>query len=670
MPAPVIVQIPLEKIMPNPHQPRRRFKPGSIQEMADSLKDMGQQTPAKVRPLTPEEIALNPGYEYMLIGGHRRLAGAKLAGLATLDCIVLVIPPSETHLAALMDNDSEEMDWWDWDLAIEEEAKAQEVPSQRKLAGRLGISRAKIYNAMKVLGTLNLSARELIEKNLDLQDTKGEGGGQSLATPEPVGEQNDVPPDTSKPSYQITEYVLLTLANLKDPLLVERALKVVLALHLTEQKAKKLVEWVQKGNQPEDFGAKDPKDTPEDPYAAYWPQLGPGFKVKYKRGGGYEVHMAIQDGHQAWNAAMAAKRTLQGQEGSAVTTAPIPMPAPTTPSPLTSGASQVAGLILWKQIKHIPAHILNRFFPRWFTHIFNKTTAGVQRMGVKNLGWAIVFTLFLFLIVGSYLISMASRLLTRAAYRIVHSGQVMPNPAHLPPGPGSQPQVGQPSAETEAISAPQSQGTAMNGTGGAVEAPAQAVIPSRSLSPETLFVRQFLLKAFMPDPDNIIDWHEYIIHSMTRTAKDAFDRDFYPDDKIGEIGVGHLIQRFQLAESVTCLSVGAQADVYQAHGVITAKGGPERPELLLTTQPVALRVEVLHGAGKKFLVGKLGLLPAGHNSAPPSGLSEKAVTVMVVATQAPTKAQGEDMVGKALNKAASQGVNAAADEAVKKLLPF
>lgn len=93
MNSPAVVRIPLSQLLPNPAQPRRRFQPGSLQQMAESLKALGQETSLKVRALTAEEKATNPGFEYMVIGGHRRLGGAKLAGLEALDCIVLDIPP-------------------------------------------------------------------------------------------------------------------------------------------------------------------------------------------------------------------------------------------------------------------------------------------------------------------------------------------------------------------------------------------------------------------------------------------------------------------------------------------------------------------------------------------------------------------------------------------------
>jgi hypothetical protein len=230
-----------------------------------------------------------------------------------------------------------------------------------------------------------------------------------------------------------------------DQALIERAVKVVLARRLDIPPIKKLVDWVKKGGQPEDFGVKEPKETPEDPLAAHWPQLGPGFKVKYKRGGGYEVRMVLPDGQQAWNAAMAAKQSLQGQAGTAATPALAPKPdygSAEVPGahhpqgilgPTPSGAGPkglafwqwITASILWKQIQHIPGHMLNRLFPR-FTRIFHQTTAGVQRMGVKNQVWATFITLFLILMAGSFLISLATRLLTGIAYRLVNSGHVMP----------------------------------------------------------------------------------------------------------------------------------------------------------------------------------------------------------------------------------------------------
>src|SRR5579859_1494690 len=193
-----LTQIPVSQLMPNPIQPRRRFQPGSIQEISDSIKENGVLTSLKVRPLTSEEQTQHTPFTHMVVGGHRRLAGAKLAGLETVSCIVLDIAPSETNFAALMDNNLEEMDWWDWDLAIEAESKATGL-SVRDLAAKMGLSKSKVFDALKATRAFSSAAREIIDHNL----------GMGLSNPETVRT-----PDSLDTSYQITEYVLIALADL------------------------------------------------------------------------------------------------------------------------------------------------------------------------------------------------------------------------------------------------------------------------------------------------------------------------------------------------------------------------------------------------------------------------------------------------------------------------
>ena len=80
-PGTAILDLPVESIRPNPHQPRREFNGASLAELAQSLKTTGLIQPIIVRQV-------DGGYE--LIAGERRLRAAKLAGLATLPAIVKV----------------------------------------------------------------------------------------------------------------------------------------------------------------------------------------------------------------------------------------------------------------------------------------------------------------------------------------------------------------------------------------------------------------------------------------------------------------------------------------------------------------------------------------------------------------------------------------------------
>ncbi len=77
-----VVQIPVEQLLPNPDQPRQSFEPGSIEAIAASLKARGQDTPAKVRPLTEREKAAHSGCHFMVIGRQARHLGPGQSAVA------------------------------------------------------------------------------------------------------------------------------------------------------------------------------------------------------------------------------------------------------------------------------------------------------------------------------------------------------------------------------------------------------------------------------------------------------------------------------------------------------------------------------------------------------------------------------------------------------------
>lgn len=74
-----VVRLPLAAIKPDPAQPRKTLE--GLEELAQSLKAVGQLEPVKVRPGEKEG-------EFIIIYGQRRYEAAKLAGLEGLDCLV------------------------------------------------------------------------------------------------------------------------------------------------------------------------------------------------------------------------------------------------------------------------------------------------------------------------------------------------------------------------------------------------------------------------------------------------------------------------------------------------------------------------------------------------------------------------------------------------------
>jgi ParB family chromosome partitioning protein len=91
-----ITRIPLTAIEANPHQPRRSFEEGPLQELADSIKlhDI-------IQPITVVRL---PNKKYQIISGERRFKAAKLAGLNDIPAYVRVANDQEILEMGLLEN--------------------------------------------------------------------------------------------------------------------------------------------------------------------------------------------------------------------------------------------------------------------------------------------------------------------------------------------------------------------------------------------------------------------------------------------------------------------------------------------------------------------------------------------------------------------------------------
>ena len=137
-------EVLLEKIVPNPNQPRKTFDEESIVELSQSIKQVGLIQPLIVRRLS------NGTFE--LIAGERRLRALKLLGEEKASCVVLGGCEDESSaMMALVENLQRE------DLHFVEEAQcyAELIDSynltQEELARRLGKSQSSIANKLRVL---------------------------------------------------------------------------------------------------------------------------------------------------------------------------------------------------------------------------------------------------------------------------------------------------------------------------------------------------------------------------------------------------------------------------------------------------------------------------------------------------------------------------------------
>lgn len=144
--------IELDKIDPNPFQPRREFDESALKDLASSIREHGVLQPVLV---TKRELETPTGLEvrYQMIAGERRLRASRLAGLSQIPAIIRRgIPDDRIRLElALIENVQRE------DLNAMDRARAykQLVDEfhmvQREIAGRIGKSREAVANALRLL---------------------------------------------------------------------------------------------------------------------------------------------------------------------------------------------------------------------------------------------------------------------------------------------------------------------------------------------------------------------------------------------------------------------------------------------------------------------------------------------------------------------------------------
>ena len=138
-----IQELPLEKIAPNPDQPRKHFEQEALEELAASLKTLGL-----VQPITVQAL---PSGSYQIISGERRWRAAQMAGLKTLPAYIRATQPSELLELALIENiQREDLNAIEVALAYQQLTEQYGL-SQSKVAERVGKKRVTISNYIRLL---------------------------------------------------------------------------------------------------------------------------------------------------------------------------------------------------------------------------------------------------------------------------------------------------------------------------------------------------------------------------------------------------------------------------------------------------------------------------------------------------------------------------------------
>jgi ParB family chromosome partitioning protein len=134
-------ELPIERIRPNPEQPRRRFDAAELERLADSIRRHGVLQPVVVR-------AVDDGFE--LVVGERRWRAAQAAGRTTIPAVIADIAPRDRLEIALVEN-VQRHDLNPIELALAFRALADSGATQESIGERVGFERSTIANHMRLL---------------------------------------------------------------------------------------------------------------------------------------------------------------------------------------------------------------------------------------------------------------------------------------------------------------------------------------------------------------------------------------------------------------------------------------------------------------------------------------------------------------------------------------
>ena len=150
---------PIEKIRPNPDQPRRRMDHDSLEGLAGSIREKGVLQPLVVREVDGV---------YELIVGERRWRAAQKAGLKAVPVVIKDVSPDELLELALVENIQRD------DLNPLEEAMAygrlvnEMGLTQSQVASRVGRERSTVANFLRLLNLPDYAQTDLLDGRLGM----------------------------------------------------------------------------------------------------------------------------------------------------------------------------------------------------------------------------------------------------------------------------------------------------------------------------------------------------------------------------------------------------------------------------------------------------------------------------------------------------------------------
>ena len=136
-------EVDIAQIEPNPNQPRREFDQEALQELANSIRELGI-----IQPITLRKME---GGRYQIIAGERRWRASQLAGLTKIPAYIVTVEDQGVMEMALVENiQREDLNAIEIALAYQHLAEASGM-TQAKISERVGKSRAAVTNYLRLL---------------------------------------------------------------------------------------------------------------------------------------------------------------------------------------------------------------------------------------------------------------------------------------------------------------------------------------------------------------------------------------------------------------------------------------------------------------------------------------------------------------------------------------
>ncbi|MBO7193002.1 MAG: ParB/RepB/Spo0J family partition protein [Bacteroidaceae bacterium] len=186
-----IGEIELGKIFANPNQPRHDFNEEALQELADSIRELGVIQPITLRKMEDDT--------YQIIAGERRFRASQIAEKTTIPAYIVKADDEDTMEMALIENiQREDLNSLEIALAYQQLIEQHNL-SQEQLSKRIGKGRATIANFLRLLKLPAVIQVALKEKRIDM------GHAKALLSLDSHSEQIALFSEIEKNSYSVRE---------------------------------------------------------------------------------------------------------------------------------------------------------------------------------------------------------------------------------------------------------------------------------------------------------------------------------------------------------------------------------------------------------------------------------------------------------------------------------